>query len=398
METNRQSTNFKLLLPALFIASRFIMLMGFSLDGLKGYGDYWSYLPIARLGFPYIDLWVEYPPVFPIISHILESFSTSAHSYEYMLFIFFSLVQIFNIYIFVMISQKLNFSEIRLAIVGFSYTVLSIILPYTWWTFDVLCLLMILTAILFFLQRKFIWSGAAVGFGILVKLFPVILYILPIKYNSRRRSLSFYSTALLVPIIVYGAFIYLSPAYTKASIVSQYAKGSWESVWALVDGNMATGNFSEMIDRQDAETAYISTGNPAKISPLLTLPLFMLIGFFSIRKLSQDPQISIIPLIGLINCIFYLWSPGWSPQWVIYLLPLLLLGLPVNTALLSALTFISINLLEWPVLLSRGRFDLLWLTISIRTLLFVLFAFVFYLNGIQPTMNEIDKTLQTVER
>jgi len=31
-------------------------------------------------------------------------------------------------------------------------------------------------------------------------------------------------------------------------------------------------------------------------------------------------------------------------------------------------------ILEWPVLLSRGRFDLLWLTVMIRTAILILLA------------------------
>jgi hypothetical protein len=37
-----------------------------------------------------------------------------------------------------------------------------------------------------------------------------------------------------------------------------------------------------------------------------------------------------------------------------------------------ALTGVAI--LEWPVLLSRGRFDLLWVTVVVRTTLLILLA------------------------
>ena len=34
----------------------------------------------------------------------------------------------------------------------------------------------------------------------------------------------------------------------------------------------------------------------------------------------------------------------------------------------------AVAILEWPVLLSRGRFDLLWLTVILRTAVMVLLA------------------------
>jgi hypothetical protein len=82
--------------------------------------------------------------------------------------------------------------------------------------------------------------------------------------------------------------------------------------------------------------------------------------------------------LGLTWCLFLLWSPGWSTQWVFYLLPFILLALPEREALLFALTLVFINLLEWPVLLSRGYNWGLWLTITIRTLLIVLLAVAFW--------------------
>jgi hypothetical protein len=69
-----------------------------------------------------------------------------------------------------------------------------------------------------------------------------------------------------------------------------------------------------------------------------------------------------------------LWSPGWSPQWVLYLLPIILLVLPEREALLLSLALVLINLLEWPLLLSRGYNWGLWLTIPGRALLLALLA------------------------
>ena len=388
MEPSQEDHLPKLLFPFLFVCARFIMLMGFSLDGLKGYGDFWNYLPIAKLGMPYFDIWVEYPPVFPFISRFVAIVSQNQHAYEYLLIILFSVVQAFNIYLFLLIAKKINLTDVKVSIIGFGYTILSLVLPFTWWTFDVLCLLMILVTIYLFLDQKYAWSGVAVGIGFLIKLFPILLFVLPVKFLSFRKAIGFLTSAILLPLTVYCWLLIASPEYTKASIASQFVKGSWESVWALVDGNLTTGNFSENIDHRNADTAYTPTGNPAKIPSLVTLPVFGLLGFLAVRRLSNSPTQSTIPIVGLTFSIFFLWSPGWSPQWSTYLLPLFLLGLPTRLGLLCALTFLTINLLEWPVLLSRGRFDLIWLTILIRTLLLIIYSGLFYTSGLEPKVIE----------
>jgi hypothetical protein len=85
-----------------------------------------------------------------------------------------------------------------------------------------------------------------------------------------------------------------------------------------------------------------------------------------------------VAFLGLAWTLFLLWSPGWSPQWVLYLLPLILLALPAREATLLSIALVFISLLEWPVLLSRGLFWGLWLTIPGRTLLFCLMGVEFW--------------------
>ncbi len=63
---------------------------------------------------------------------------------------------------------------------------------------------------------------------------------------------------------------------------------------------------------------------------------------------------------------------------MLYLLPLILLALPSRRAYLVALLFVLVNLAEWPLLLSRGMFWTLFLTVPLRALLFVLLAVMFY--------------------
>jgi hypothetical protein len=58
-----------------------------------------------------------------------------------------------------------------------------------------------------------------------------------------------------------------------------------------------------------------------------------------------------------------------------FLFPLVLLALPYQRALLFVMTLSAVNLAEWPVLLSRGLNEWLYLTVPLRTGLFLLLAY-----------------------
>jgi hypothetical protein len=64
-------------------------------------------------------------------------------------------------------------------------------------------------------------------------------------------------------------------------------------------------------------------------------------------------------------------SLGWSPPWLAYLVPVVLSSLPLPRGALYSVALSSVAILDWPVLLSLGRFDLLWVTVALRTLVLI---------------------------
>ncbi len=108
------------------------------------------------------------------------------------------------------------------------------------------------------------------------------------------------------------------------------------------------------------------------VSPLITLGIFGVLGAIILFRAETSTARQAIAAFGVTWCVFLLWSPGWSPQWVLYLVPLILLSLDLRLAIMLAVNFVFISLLEWPLLLSRGRFDLLWIPVIVRTALLVL--------------------------
>jgi hypothetical protein len=140
-------------------------------------------------------------------------------------------------------------------------------------------------------------------------------------------------------------------------------------VWALVDGNMGTGNFGPESERADPQHAAQPMGHSARIPSWLTLIPFAALGLLALVKIPRGGAREQVAFLGVTWALFLLWSPGWSPQWVLYLLPLMLLVLPLPRGVLLALALAIVSLLEWPILLSRGAFEGLYLTVPVRTML-----------------------------
>jgi len=358
-------------IPILFIISRFILILSLPIEGLRGYGDYWNFYHLAGLGIPYFDLWVEFPPIFPFLSYLLYQLVGGRQSaYEYSLAILMSLIQAGNIFLFIRIAFLLLDHESLLRR-AFVYISLLVGLFYGWTYYDPLAVFLLLLGIYLFLTNRAYFSASAFAFGALIKWFPILGLIILWRRSSIKKALLL--TLLVIGLIglVYGLLYIHLPEMTIASLQAQVGRGSWETVWALIDGNLNTGNLGSQIDHLDPSTLDLQHKNPSKIPSWLSIIPFGLIGIYVYFKSDSKDNRRLISLLGFTFGLFFLWSPGWSPQWVLYLLPFILLLLPEREAALFALVLALINLLEWPILLSRGFFNALYVLIPLRILIII---------------------------
>jgi len=377
MNADKQTNKTLYSIPVWFLAGRMILLLSLPIEGLKSYGDYWNFFNLAAAGWPYFDIWVEFPPIFPFLSRVIYlAVGGKEHAYIYVLAMFFSIVQAVNVYLFIRIAQKsLIASEwIQRAIV---YSLLLVGLFYGWSYFDSLGVFFLLLSLYLSLRGNRLSPGYAMGVGGLVKWFPVFVFPAYVKWRGVKNSIKIGLILIATTVIAWGLLYAVSPEFVKASLVSQSAKGSWETVWAILDNNLGTGNFNINSNRFDALTATLPAGNPSRISPFLTLPVFLLLGLFVMLKAKIGTEKKFIAFSGFTMILFLLWSPGYSPQWMLYLLPLVLLSFDQNRGNLVGLVLVLLNLLEWPIILSRGLFDYLSWTILLRTVFFGFLAVLF---------------------
>jgi len=374
------SANRQAYLPVLLLAgARMMLWMALPLDGLRGYGDFLNFFHVASLpGWPYINFWVEFPPIFPFLSKTIYLISGGQeHVFTSLLFLILTVVDCLNLAIFIWLVGRAA-PQIGANHRVLTYLVILCSLAYQWWYFDPLAVFFMLAGLMLWFKQKPVFCGLAIAAGILTKLFPILLLPVLWKNGSRRSSLLATGAAVALSLTVLIGLYSYSPEMTKASLISQQNKGSWETVWALIDGNLRTGNFGDLIERLDASGTGQVSGNPPRIPVMISLAIFLGFGLWIFLRSRLDQPNRMLSFLGFTWCLFLLWSPGWSPQWVIYLIPIILLALPARRGILFSLLLILVNLLEWPVLLSRGFFEGLWGTVLLRTALFALLGFAFY--------------------
>ena len=369
--------NFALIL-SLFLTSRLMLLMAFPPENLIFYGDYQHYFNLAELtrqGFyPYIDYWYEFPPIFPYLNIAIYTLAgQQLKNYILGLAFVLLLVEGGNLYLLYRLALTL-YGRPRATTIAWIYT--GLFTPIFFWlgNFDALTTFFILLGLYSLLKNKAGLLAISLGLGAMVKFLPVILLATIWRMKGWKSMLVYSGAVILISLIIFGPFALINPSLTLASLQAQAGKSSYQTIWALIDGNQTTGNFGPVADHFEAAQAVTPVNNPARIPTWLTLIPFGLVGLFILTRPVQPAKAKLDAVVftTLTFTIFFLWSQGWSPQWQTFLIPLLLLTFAEGPALLFIITLGFINFLEWPVILSRGFNSLLPLTIVARTGIFML--------------------------
>jgi hypothetical protein len=368
------------LVVVLFFALRLMMLATFPADNLTLFGDYVYYYELAAYSdqgyLPFIHYWSEYPPVFPFLSvgiyQLAHLFGGGYHVYVQLMGLLMLGVNTGNLVLFLRLARQLHGDEAAERL-GWVYSVLFVPLIYTWWNFDALTVFSLLLTFELLLGGHERWSAVAMGVGALIKLVPLLAFPAVVRTRPWRRWLVYGLVVAAVIGAVVVPLLWVGGPVAWASFRSPTGWSSWQTVWALLDGNLRTGLLVAPGDHFDPALATAPVGNSARIPEWIRLVVFGLIyaGFFWKARLRQSSH-HLIGFVCTTFVLFFLWSKGWSPQWQTLLFPLLLLVLPLRRSVLFVLVLSFVNLAEWPVLLSRGLNQWLYLTVPVRTGLFLL--------------------------
>jgi len=395
LKTGQRDLNNILLLPMIFFFGRIVLFLGLIPNNLYGFGDLPQYFKVASLpGWPFFNYWVEYPPIFSFInSGIYKLVSGGQFVYDFLLVGLISLAGAASIYIFQRIAEQIYDARNSLIRTLVFFGILAP-LPYTWWYYELIPVFLILLSLYWMMKDRDRDTGLILALGILTKWFPALLLPAVFRFRSWRRALKIALLAVCIPALVFGILYLASPKMTAASLVSQPGRTSWQTAWALVDGNYTTGEYILLQERLNPDLAGVQRGNPAVIPSWVTLIIFMAVGLWFFWKVRVKNNLSLISFFGITWIVYLLWSPGWSPQWILYLIPLVLLTFPVEKGFFWCMLLILLTLIEWPTLLKHNLFVGLWIIVPARILIFFVLIANWY-RVIKPDTSSQTELLST---
>ena len=371
------------ILPILFLAGRLLFYLALLPTDLRGMGDFPNYFSVTNLeGLPFFNYWTEYPPLFAFVIEIIHLISQgNQFLFDFILYLLITISGAISIWLFSKIAGHLQTNPNDVNLRSVIYFGFLAFISYSWWYFDLVIVSIILLTIHFLLNNKEKSVGLWLGIGILAKWFPIILFPAIFLFAEKKKFLKILLIAIGTVVFVWGCLFIFSPELSLASLKTQPSRNSWETLWALIDGNLMTGAFIPLEDRIDPTLINQQYGNSAKIPVWLTFLVFSGVGIFLMNKIKNLNERTLIAFMGITWILFFLWSPGWSPQWILYLIPLILLTLPINKGFLIVFLLSLISLLEWPVLLGRQLFQGLWILILCRLFLLI-FLLSFWIRDI----------------
>jgi len=351
-----------LLILLLFLSMRLSLLVISRPQGyLQDSSDYDFYLLFGRLSdaglYPDVHYWTEYPPIFPWIAvaayKATEIIPTLAGNPILpfrlglgCILLAFDTGNLLLIYLLAATAHDLARARQSAWIYALLFTPLHVWLGW----FDSMPLFFLLLAIALATRGNSKTAALATGIGFMVKVFPILA--LPVLIKSQRgivprvRSVAIATAAIGA---IAAPFALLSPAYLLASFQSMVSRSPWETIWAIHEGYYGFGQVAPLQERTNPATAMdvvYQSNLPWGIVTLLFALFYLLI--WTCRLDLQQP-IRMVAFAGLTVNLFMLYSKGYSPQFLVYVVPFALLALPAPRAVAYLVTLGGMNLVEFPV-------------------------------------------------
>ena len=214
----------------------------------------------------------------------------------------------------------------------------------------------LLLAIYLAMNRHRHTAALAAMLGVMVKVIPVSAMILLLHHaGSFRERARIAAVAAVTLAVGYVPFLVFGTEATVATFKNMMARPPWATVWALIEGNLDAGwvNPYRLNPEQATEFPFVSRlPEYFSLVPLALMAAcyaFLLFrGRFSSRPIDQ------VRLAFLALLIFVIFLKGWSPSFVTWLLPFLLIVYPNGKGLLLAIAIGAMELFERPFGLSIG--------------------------------------------
>ncbi|HXV44828.1 MAG TPA: hypothetical protein VEC96_17325, partial [Anaerolineae bacterium] len=416
------------LLLTLFVSFRWLTLLLLRPGGfIRDWSDFDTYFGIAALSdyglLPFLDFWLEWPPLVPWmavgayrLSLLLPPWPDDPRLWFILILgSVFVLFEIGNFILIYRLAQRLFPSPDTVSRVLWLYVGLFPPVYAMLGFFDGVALFFMLLALELLLQERRLFSAISIGVGFMVKIVPILMLPVALRrlwhqYRENkaeaRIELGLYAVVFgLTVAVLLAPFLIGGPQWVRASAQSMIERSSWETVWAVADGYYGFGEVGG--DRLKTLPQMARAGESFAIHEgrlawwfwgLITLGFAGLYAYLFTRPADYSQPRPLIAFGGLTVAIFMLYTRGYSPQFLVYLLPFIILLFPDIRGLTYALILTGLNILEQPiyfVLLPDTPWLLIFIVIA-RFIVMALLAFEFAtviwsLEGRWPRLLELQQ-------
>jgi hypothetical protein len=355
--------DFRLLL-ILFAAFRLLLLMIYQplvIDGIErgvaAGGDFPYYHALASMTstglWPFRDWWHEFPPLASTLYVAVYRLSGGSYGAYAMLFGAIMLAfDVGNLALLRRIGTRLHGANTGMAL-AWIYAVMLAPAVFIWWNFEPMVVCFTLLGLWWLLRGDNLRSAVIVAIGTLTKFTPALLLGAVWRFRPQTSALRY--TAIIVGLfaLVYALLFAQNAAMTAPSLTAQFSKASYETVWALLDGNYSTGNFGTVASHLDPTQANVIQGNPSVVPGILRLALAGAVGLFVFASTRRFDERGLVAFVTITLLIFFLQSQGWSVQWLAQIIPLVLLCFPTRDSVIILVLLSLVAFAEYPLLFIR---------------------------------------------
>lgn len=354
------------LLLILFIGFRLLtlivyqpLIIGGIERGVSAGGDFAYYFQLGALSdrglLPFRDWWSEFPPIPSLLNTLIYQLAGRGSNYGAFAMLYGVVMLIFdagNLMRVRQIGTRLYGANTGMAL-AWVYALCIAPAVFIWWNFEPLVAFFLLSALHALLAgqhgRSAIWAGV----GALIKFTPALVLGAAVRFRDRRRAAQYVGIVVGLFGAVYAVlFIYNAPM-TLPSLTAQFNKPSYQTVWALIDGNYRTGNFGPAEARLDPASARIADGQPAVIPGWVRLGAALIVGLVVFMRVRRYDERGMVYFTTLTLIVFFLQAQGWSPQWLAQIAPLVLLCFPTRDGVLTLVLLAGVTFAEYPFLFVR---------------------------------------------
>lgn len=356
------------ILVVTFIALRMILFIAyqpFFIDGVeRGIGvggDRIYYYLLASFAddelYPFRDWWSEFPPIWHLTTttvYVLLGEGATYDNWSIVLGAILLTSELGVLLIFRKLGAYLHGANTGMAL-AWVYSVLALPIIFLWWSFDSLVVLFALIGLWLLIQRADVRSAVIITLGALTKFVPLLIFGVLIRFMHPKRAGRYIVMVLGLFILAYIPLFSINAELSLISLTAQFDKPSYQTVWALLDGNYTTGSFGSVESHLTAEGIHDDPydRNPALIPSWLRLLVAGGVGLFVFLRTRRFDALGMTAFFGITLLIFYLQSQGFSPQWLTIIIPLLLLVYPNRNGVYVALVLSLLAFIEYPLLFIR---------------------------------------------